>query len=385
MPSLTEAISAVLAEEPSRVLLSAPRKGSALRRATATHRQGGWQLERLTATQAFHENVDDGSLCPLLCALLQSDFTQLTAFTEAAELRLRITKKGGVLTSRSQRTAGHPQKPGSAGPLLEGSAIPALVDIGIMAEDGHVLAKRRDKFRQIARFVELVDEALRHAAPRHLNVVDFGCGRSSLTFVLYHYFTALRGIDTHMTGIDQKADIIENGNAAARRYRYDGLRFVAGDVAGYVPDEPVDIVVALHACDTATDIALLRAVQWGAGWVFSVPCCQHEAAAQISAPALPLVTRYGIVRERTAALFTDAIRANLLTACGYKTRLIELTDQAATPKNIMIRAEKVGMPLAERRRALAEVRALCEAFSLSPCLLRLLSEAGLLEEAEPAR
>ncbi|MGD9559156.1 MAG: SAM-dependent methyltransferase [Oscillospiraceae bacterium] len=380
---LEQALARLLDAGPFRMVLSAPRPGQPYTRASLVQKAGGWQLEQRTATQAFHQNLAPAQLPATLEGLLTTAFSQLTAFSAGREHRLKLTKKGRVLTgSTAGGAAPAPEAPAHDRQkrhlFPEGTPVPPLVDMGVFTAEGKVVAAKRDKYRQIDRFVQLVEDALKPGAPQRLNIVEFGCGKSALSFVLYHYLTQMRGIDVHMTGLDLKADVVATCTRTAEKYGYTGLRFCHGDIAEYHSAEPVDMVLALHACDTATDFALAKAVAWDVPTLFSVPCCQHEANAQIESEALALLTRYGIVKERVAALMTDAIRANLLTACGYKTRLVEFVGFEHTPKNIMIRAVKASQPASVRKRALDEVRRLADAFHLSPCLLSLLEGTGRL-------
>ena len=223
---------------------------------------------------------------------------------------------------------------------------------------------------------EIIDDSIKERHFEQLHVIDFGCGKSYLTFLLYYYLHEIKHINVQITGLDLKADVIEKCNQAARKYRYDQLHFSVGSIADFQCKAPVDMVVTLHACDTATDYALMNAVLWDAAMIFSVPCCQHELNHQIQSEDFSILTRYGIIQERVAAAMTDAIRANLLQACGYKTQLLEFIDFAHTPKNILIRATKANIPRAARNKALDEVLRLTEEFHLTPCLLELLRKNG---------
>ncbi len=250
-----------------------------------------------------------------------------------------------------------------------------------MDADGRILRSMYAKFRQINRFLEIVDDALRAwQGTDPIRLVDYGCGKSYLTFVLYHYLTVVRGFAVDMTGLDLKADVIAHCTRVSARYGYTGLRFEQGDIATHPDARPLDMVVTLHACDTATDLALFHAIRRGARWIFAVPCCQHELHAQITSEQLALLTRYGIVKERVAALMTDAIRGHLLTCCGYRTQLLEFIEMEHTPKNILLRAvlRPSKQQEAIKARALAEVDALLAAFQLQPTLYRLLREAGAI-------
>lgn len=364
-----------------KIVISRPRqKSAACKRVVLERKQNGYLAAQYTQKQVFHQTVEHTQLEAFCLKLLQEQFSQLNAWDDSREYTLLASKKG-KLTLRSvaqpcaqlhRVEAAHNRTKNYIIP--EHTVVPPLVDMGIFTQEGKVVRTMYDKFKQINRFIEMVDDAVKKQRFARLNIIDFGCGKSYLTFILYYYFTEIAKIPVQMVGLDLKADVIKKCNEAARRYGYDGLRFELGDINGYQCDFDVDMVISLHACDTATDYALYNAVAWGAKLIFSVPCCQHELNGQISGEALPLLTRYGIVQERFAALATDAIRGGLLEACGYKTQLLEFVDLAHTPKNILIRAVRKSGSAAAKSKALAEVRGLMETFGLHPTLYRLLSE-----------
>ena len=232
-----------------------------------------------------------------------------------------------------------------------------------------------DKFRQINRFIEIVDDCVKSFPKDTIRVIDFGCGKSYLTFLLYHYLTNIRKLKAEITGLDLKEDVIRHCNDVAKKYGYDGLHFEVGDINGYKCDK-TDMVVTLHACDTATDFALYNAVRWKAKYIFSVPCCQHELNGQLAPKTLDIIKRYGIVAERFSALATDAIRANVLQYCGYKTQLMEFIDITHTPKNLLIRAELRAEEMSEnlKNKYTEEVDALLKEFSFRPTICKLLTD-----------
>jgi SAM-dependent methyltransferase len=251
--------------------------------------------------------------------------------------------------------------------------VPFLVELGVMTADGRVRSSRYDKFRQVNRFLELVDDVVPSLrTDGTLRVVDFGCGKSYLTFAIHHLLTELRGRDVEIVGLDLKDDVIDACSALAARFGTEGLRFEQGDIAGFDAREKIDLVVSLHACDTATDEALAQAIRWQADVILAVPCCQKEAYRQIQSSLLGPVLRHGLAKERLAALVTDTLRAQLLELSGYRTQLVEFVSLEHSAKNVLIRAV-TGTPAgAETRRAYEELR---DALGLRPALERLLTAA----------
>ena len=352
-------------------------KTSLYKKIVALEKQKGFQNEKYTEKQVFHENVTREELADSLCLLTEGKFRQVNGFAPGGEHILLISSKGACKYSVKSKapavklSADHNRKKQYL--LEEGTVIPPLVDMGIFTGEGKVVASMYHKFKQINRFLEMIDDELKDRKVEKLNVIDFGCGKSYLTFILYYYLTRVRRIPVEMIGLDLKSDVIEKCNLAAKKYGYHGLRFEMGDINGYKAPFEVDVVVTLHACDTATDYALFNALSWGAEMIFSVPCCQHELNGQLSPKELTLLSRYGIVGERFSALATDAIRANLLEYCGYKTQLLEFIELDHTPKNVLIRAVKRPLtPKAVKEKALSEVKQVMDAFGFEPTLYKLL-------------
>jgi len=234
-----------------------------------------------------------------------------------------------------------------------------------------VVNSRYDKYRQINRFLEFIEDILPNLDQgRESAIIDFGCGKSYLTFAMYYYLKELKGYPVRIIGLDLKEDVIEHCSRLGRQYGYDGLSFCHGDIASFEGVEKVDMVVTLHACDLATDYALEKAVNWGARVILSVPCCQHELNGQMENELLEPVLQYGIIRERMAALFTDALRARILECCGYRVQILEFIDMEHTPKNLLIRAVKQGGPRKDRE----ELQAVLDFLHAEPTLYRLLME-----------
>ena len=261
--------------------------------------------------------------------------------------------------------------------LQEGKPVDFLVGLGVQSPDGKVTKAKYDKFRQINRYLEFIEDVLTELpADRTIRIIDFGCGKSYLTFAMYYYLHVLNGRDIQVTGLDLKADVIDHCNELAAKCGYDKLNFEKGDISTYAGADQVDMVVTLHACDTATDYALEKAIKWGAKVIMAVPCCQHEVNRQIHCDALNPVLQYGLIKERMSALITDAVRAELLAGQGYDTQILEFIDMEHTPKNLLIRAVKrKGMrPKKNADQRKTDVNGLMEYLGIAPTLLRLLEE-----------
>ena len=253
--------------------------------------------------------------------------------------------------------------------LKEGTAVPFLVDLGVMTPNGKVAAAKYDKFKQINRFLEFIEDVLpRLSREREITILDFGCGKSYLTFAVYYYLRELKGYDVNIIGLDLKKDVIEKCSSLAEKYGYEKLHFYQGDIADYEGVSKVDMVITLHACDTATDYALAKAAGWNAQVILSVPCCQHELNSQIKNELLAPILKYGILKERISALLTDGIRGEILRAWGYDVQILEFIDMEHTPKNLLIRAVRTG-----KKKDMSRLEEMLRELNARPTLLRLLN------------
>lgn len=380
MNSLIDSVTHILNDRPLKLVLSKPvLKSQDYQKITIEYRDDYYQIAKYTDKQVFHENVTIQQLFQKCTDYLETDFRQMNAWSKNNEYSIAVSKKKKILfTAKAAKTPYElPWQPAHNRTknyiLPEGQIIPPLVDMGIFTAQGKVVKSMYDKYRQINRFIELIDDVIKKEDDTHLNIIDFGCGKSYLTFILYYYLTKIRNISVNIIGLDLKKDVIQKCNDAAAKYHYDNLRFELGDINGFRCPFDVDMVITLHACDTATDYALSNAVSWKARMIFSVPCCQHELNKQIRTDKFSLFTRYGIVSERFCALMTDAIRANLLEYSGYNTQLLEFVDLEHTPKNVLIRAVRnPDKPAAVRQNALEEAERVISEFHVSPALYRLL-------------
>lgn len=341
-----------------------------------------FQIEEYTKTQVFHKNLTAGDAGSYLTGKLSSDTSSQTASfknalveTKSFTANVLVSKKGTITIKKKMNTSAkqpkiflsHNRKKKYI--LEEGIPVPFLIDLGVMTQNGNIVNAHYDKFRQINRFLEYIEDILPSLpTSRELRILDFGCGKSYLTFAIYYYLKVLKGYPVRITGLDLKEDVIRHCNELAVKYGYDKLEFLCGDIAYYDGCSQVDMVVTLHACDTATDYALAKAVGWGAKVILSVPCCQHELNKQMKNDLLSPVLHYGILKERMAALMTDGLRAQILEANGYRTQILEFIDMAHTPKNLLIRAVYNGH-CADNK---AQINELLAAFDINPTLYRLL-------------
>ena len=307
-----------------------------------------YQVSEFVGRKVLHSNHSADDVKKKIISYMTEDFKQAQInMTDASATILSSKsktltckyKKAGQL--KAQRDLSHNRTKKYI--IQEGKPVAFMIDLGVMGQDGKIIRTRYDKFRQINRFLEYIEDILpKLDKERELTIIDFGCGKSYLTFAMYYYLKELKGYNIRIIGLDLKADVIEHCNELRTRYGYDKLDFYVGDIATYKDVDKVDMVVTLHACDTATDYALAKAVKWGAEVILSVPCCQHEANRTIKSDILSPVMDYGILKERMAAIMTDAARAKLLTANGYDTQILEFIDMEHTPKNLLIRAVKSG-------------------------------------------
>lgn len=358
------------------------------------------QIEEFRGKQAFHKNMNTNEAAEYLSGLMGTTFKQVQAETASWTGQVLVSKKGKVSVkvkrNAGARTAGNTAvraaKTISANKktdleaawknslshnrkkryiLDEGTMVPFLVDLGVQTKEGKIVNSRYDKFRQINRFLEFIEDILpKLDKSRESTILDFGCGKSYLTFAMYHYLKELKGYPVRIIGLDLKDDVIKKCNDLARKYGYEKLDFYTGDIASYEGVDHVDMVVTLHACDTATDFALEKAVRWGAKVILSVPCCQHELNKQMENELMKPVFQYGLIKERMAALYTDALRAQILESVGYRTQILEFIDMEHTPKNILIRAVKQGSPKDNE----PELQAIMDKLHIEPTLYKLLKD-----------
>lgn len=364
--------------EVEKITFSTPCGENIYKKSVIRRLNDGFQAEHFTEKQAFHENFPVCQLEEKLNALFPTLYRQAHFVTEKYFYDAKLSKKGKLLTNRTKNTSA-PEKMNAhdrkKNYIIDAENLPPVFcELGVAGADGKILRAKFDKFRQICRFTELLNDVLKDEKKEELHLVDFGCGKSYLTFVVYYYITEILHKKAHITGLDLKREVMENCTALAKKYGYTGLEFLCMDVKDYKPEKQVDMVITLHACDVATDYALAFAVKCGAKYIFSVPCCQKEANGMIHTEKFAIFTDYGLIKERFSALATDALRAKLLEKSGYAVDVVEFVDFENSPKNMLIRAVR-GKPSADRFKAAhieKEIAAIREEFGISITLEDLL-------------
>ena len=333
-----------------------------------------WQLEKIKGAQAFHENLAPEELLSRIYEEFRRSFSQCCLTAEGTTLHYTIfpdkTKRkltGNEIRKVTPRSHNKEKKY----LLPQGENIPALVDLGVFTEDFRVVNSKYDKYKQINRFIEIVDDAFREFGKDEVTILDFGCGKSYLTFIIYYYFTVIKKVKATVIGYDLKEDVVKHCNEIAEKYGYENLKFYINDVTkGELYEGEVDMVITLHACDVATDFALFHAIENKVKHIFSVPCCQHEVCSSIKKGGdFDLLLEHGLIKERFSALLTDSIRAEALKKCGYEVDVIEFVDFAHSPKNLMLRCKlkKAKAP------DLSTVKALCEKYGFTQKLYELIN------------
>lgn len=352
-----------------------------------------YQTTLYQGTKVLHSNLVKEEVIPHIEKQFQELFRQGEILSQKGNVTILVSKKGKITVNQKRRKHAADQTPenqikenysGFAGlehnrtkkyVLEEGVLVDFLVDLGVQTKDGRIVNAKYDKFRQINRYLEFVEDIIPELPrDRTLRIIDFGCGKSYLTFAMYYYLHVLKKYQVEITGLDLKTDVIDNCNRLAVKYGYTGLHFEKGDISTYEGGNRVDMVVTLHACDTATDFAIEKAVKWGAGVIMVVPCCQHEVNKQISCKQLDGILKYGLIKERMSALITDALRAQMLEKVGYETQILEFIDMEHTPKNILIRAVKRNGMQKRKQQKYTSVEEMCEFLNISPTLKKLLEQ-----------
>lgn len=325
-----------------------------------------WQIEKFIGAQVFHENVNN-----LDCVSIDFNYYNQILFTEIGENKTFFKAKNGYKLKTSANTIknveiSHNKQKNYI--INEGDNVPALVDLGVFTKDGKIIKERYDKFKQINKFIEIINDSFKNLNQQEITILDFGCGKSYLTFLVYYYFVEIKKIKATIIGYDLKADVVENCNKIAQKYGYENLKFYVSDVK---KDElfkgKIDMIITLHACNTATDYALNFAINNQVKNIFSVPCCQHEINQTIQAGGdFDLLLTDGLIKERFSALLTDAFRVEILRAKGYSVDVIEFVDFAHSPKNLMIRAK-----LNSTKKSITNLTKLKEKYKFSQTLFEL--------------
>lgn len=381
MEKLKDILEKQLNEELDQIIISNPRRAALAQkikiRPVLLKETLNFQVTEYKGKQVFHQNMTKQDAIVCIAEQMEHFFGQMVLESKSQTVNVLVSKKGKMTIKQKtqkkelkQRELSHNRKKRYI--LEEGTAIPFLVDLGVQTSEGKIVHSRYDKFRQINRFLEFIQDIVEDLPKgRELTIVDFGCGKSYLTFAMYHYLKEMKGLDIRVIGLDLKEDVIAYCNELKEKYGYEKMSFTTGDIASYTGVNAVDMVVTLHACDTATDYALEKAVKWGASVILSVPCCQHELNYQMKNEELSAVLKYGLLKERIAALVTDGLRAEMLEQCGYDTQVLEFIDMEHTPKNILIRGVKRNT---KRKPDYEKYEQCCQSLNVCPTIGRLLKE-----------
>lgn len=302
------------------------------------------QMEKHTETKVFHENISYENAGEIIVELIRSEYRNVNIFTEDSDYQFIVSKKGSVKMTEKEATKklrieDHNKKKQYI--INEGESCSFLIELGVMNQEGSVYAKKYDKFKQINKFLEIVDDSLKgNELKDDFMIIDFGCGKAYLTFALYHYFYNIKHVNVKIIGLDLKEEVIEFCNKTSKKLGYHNLEFKIGDIKDFEYKSNVDMIVTLHACNNATDAALVKAIKWNTEIILSVPCCQHEFFDKIESSDLEPMLKHGLIKERISSLVTDSLRSLFLETKGYKVQLLEFISMDHTPKNILIRAVK---------------------------------------------
>lgn len=333
------------------------------------------QVEKFKNKQVFHENIKFENVGNYLNTVLSKNYRQIAVHQEGTTTTYFINGETvkQVVSANNLKSTSNENNRKKQYILNEGENIPALVDLGVFTKDLKIVNSKYDKYRQINRFIELIDDCFKKSDLKEISILDFGCGKSYLTFIVYYYFCKVKGIKANIIGYDLKEDVVKDCNAIAKKYGYNDLRFVKADVSkDTLSNEHIDMVISLHACDTATDYALSYAILKNVEYIFSVPCCQHEINLSIKKGGdLDILTKYGIIKERCSALLTDAIRGDILEDMGYSVDILEFVDLAHSPKNLMIRATKTS---GVNKKNFENIKALKDKYAFDQTLFELVKD-----------
>ena len=351
MEKLSQCLNEVIGEDFIKAIISNPKKECEIKKVKITtfvqNDKYKYQENRYIDTKVYHKNCDREEVIDTIYKHMEERFKQLEIETQNRKVNVIISKNGTVtIKNKSIKSENlkiiprtHNREKNYILPRSE--IIPFLVELGVQSKDGKIIQSKYDKYKQINRFLEFIDDIFYLFDRKDIvNIIDFGCGKSYLTFAIYYYFTVIKKKRVNIIGLDLKVDVVTKCNELSKKYGYDDLKFKIGSIDKFSWSGELDLMVTLHACDVATDFALQKAIDWNAKAILSVPCCQHEVNGQLKSEILEPILKYGIIKERMAALLTDAIRASVLEENGYSSQILEFIDMEHTPKNLLIRAVK---------------------------------------------